>query len=246
MKLVIFTCGLLAIEISASVESLNAAFANLVAKDGNATTRSLGRTPLSIFSSFADYGCWCRLSMETHGNGHSLPVNEYDQACKEYHQGVECLMDDFGFECNPWESSYNDVIDQEQCASFNNGDCSIALCQVEQELVSKLFYLAFTVAAPADHQLYNPTHDRYDSTWTTEEGCAVPKLNAQHEEACCGRFPSRRPFRTMVSIDGELIHERGCCVNENESSESIFNKKFKECCEDGIVRAIGGCSEELL
>jgi len=209
------------------------------------------------------YGCWCRLNPNTHGQGKAKPVDWLDELCKNLHNSINCLKKDFGDACNPWSVSYNTIYKEDlsvDCESGNLGsesndfidqassECRIAICKIESTFVEKFYqerHLKNKIINQSRIILYNPNSPKYDKNglWDPKTSCTIPKFRkllskpVTFEESCCGNYPNRRPFRSVVFDEGtgEVIKNRECCVGKVGYGSKVFDPVLHECFEGEVV-----------
>lgn len=190
------------------------------------------------------YGCWCRIEKNSHGTGKGMPVDTYDKFCRTYHKGVECLVNDYGQSCNPWEIDYNMKIQASDKYIDCNGNvdpCSVALCTVETNFImSFLTERAKFQAEPLQHEVFNPKSPTYMFGWTDEQCSPNPGPNVDFETQCCGDYPERKPFRYETwntNEDGttQTVSQRRCC------GDKTYDPYSKDCCDHEIVDIGGIC-----
>ena len=213
---------------AANIAQLEKSFQALLEAKSTADPRLRALPAISV-QNLDNYGCWCYLTEETHGNGKGPHgVNEVDSACKVLHDGYTCIMEDAIAEntvCNPWEAVYNSSIGiageklVQECEKLNSNPCSQRTCIVEGHFVLELFtqYLNFgQIDQSKQHAAgFNPDEEcliRHGLTYGIES-----------EKTCCGSYPTRFPFKTM---DGE----RACC------GERTYNTNLLTCCDDNTAK----------
>lgn len=189
-----------------------------------------------------NYGCWCYFT-DSVGKGKARPVDAIDTFCKTLHDGYMCiLMDSADPEesdegaCVPWEIGYNSAIGSgafppfgltkanlnTECDRVNPGNfCGAATCKVEGYFVQSYFTYAIFGG------LIDITK-RHENGFDPALNCATPTGTGPSEEACCGHYPERIPYR----YNGD---NRDCCIDATGAGH-VFNPSLFFCCDDGNVR----------
>ena len=184
-----------------------------------------------------DYGCWCYFGAK-HTQGRGPALDEYDAACKQLSRGYECAMMDEPA-CVPWEASYqpdfmtqafalygaasNPATIPQTCAQ-NTDECARIACIIEGTFLARVYNadddpnvqttLAYKQANGFDNKDQN--------------NCPVSGGRGDAEDACCGEYPDRRPYRFKTG-------ERECC--DKGGIYTVYNSGLFDCCPDGSIQA---------
>jgi len=198
------------------------------------------KVPITL-SGIWGYGCWCNFGVDLmKGNG--LPMNEFDNVCKNMQLCLRCArMDgtDENEECDPKTQDYNAAFSWfptqnslgSDCSSQNNNHkCSSRVCTCEIQLINDLMNLIWSGIrySPIYQTSTNPSGTGTFSQNTECEITNGPNSDIQ----CCGKYPFRYTYNNL---------EKDCC----EASQEVFNPVSEECCPNG-VQPFGnaGCSKK--
>lgn len=196
----------------------------------------------NFINALSNYGCWCYFG-ENVGKGRGPAVDEWDQACKVLGQGYECAVMDGASEnepCEPWSQEtvpdwktsnlliFNYIGDpaglKHRCEQDNAGNnCAIRTCIIEGNFLLEYTRLSFS-NTPAP----NPIH-KHENGFDPQDQINCPintQINGEAEEACCGFYPERRPFRLKLG-------ERECCEQNNIAT--VYRASLFSCCPDGSI-----------
>merc|ERR1711935_779785 len=176
-------------------------------------------------------GCWCFFDSDFN-RGHGLPIGALDQLCKNLNNCYQCSLVDGEADGNddcvePYNVSYNSGVGvgnlNDACMAANGGmNCQSRVCSCEGSFVENL--LAFFIGGGA----IDPSHKHSNGfVFEAREGdCAVLKAGTPSEEACCGDYPQRRPFKLLTEGG-----ERGCC-----GTRIFSNAAGMQCCDESISK----------
>ena len=187
-----------------------------------------------------DYGCNCYPSSAAlpatpdqrktwyHHTFLGAPVDDLDQACLDASENYKCMLMDYdngSIEQDGKHGCYNgqaynyfiDDNNQVQCGTKKNidykqgksaNDCRLAACQIERDFAYRA--LEIMQYDPVSF-IENNVGKRNYCPKSTNRKSIVTTID---RDACCGNFPQRSPFRSMV----------------------------QECCSDGSTASVGRCS----
>jgi hypothetical protein len=169
------------------------------------------------------WGCWCNFDSDTF-DGHGIPINEIDKACKVLVNGYKCsildAIDNGEPECRPFEIPYNSSTGfgtletiVSSCTLINPSDpCSLRSCIIEGHFVISVFSLfgnGFFIESQYSHA------NGFDPTT-----CTAPRANLFGPTECCGDYPVRYPFKTN--------NVRECC------GQYTYNVNVMNCCNEQL------------
>ena len=227
-----------------NVSHVNELFNAVMAAKRGIPVSALRSTSIGILSldNMEGYGCWCRLSRNTHGMGRAGPVDAYDSICQKYHKGVECLQVDYGDACNPWDVDYSFSVSSDNRVDCNHvdndSDCKKDLCEIEACFVMEFIDRATDYDNDAvNHVQWNPSSPDFNSDFDQFEDCKTKKgnQNVGYDIACCGEYPNRFPYRSVVvSSSGYMTAQRDCCNGKT------FDAMSKSCCNNRL-KPFGYC-----
>jgi len=187
------------------------------------------------------YGCWCQFGDFA---GRGKPVDEWDLQCKILQDNYECIAmeDDNLGQCDVFGTDYNSSIGigdkhemslarlKYECEKANGQDtCASKICLVEGSFIQNLIQMAFREGKKPDFMRFSHRSPMFDPAVS----CSVSgnsRGNEGFERSCCGEYPRRFPFK---SYEGD----RECCFGKT------YDVNMLECCDDGRVRGIGGCTK---
>lgn len=182
------------------------------------------------------YGCWCFFGNMAASIGHGIPVDSFDNLCKNFMQCYRCASKDALSEstrCDPWITDFEVDTSKsvliwsnvtQSCSPNNDVPCEYRTCACTIHLVSELWDLIFNPDVNFDLAY------KHDNGFDFSGQCA--KTGGEggdgpgSEKQCCGVYPTRSIY---------IVHEsRQCCQNSG-----VYNPLFQECCGDGQVVKIG-------
>jgi len=171
------------------------------------------------------YGCWCYFGAtffngDDRTKGYGTPIDGIDESCQLLSDGYDCaIMDgmDDNEPCLPWEVNY--TYEDESChTAFNDNDCRIRACQVEEKFVDRLY--AYILSGEWYSLVY-----MHSNNFSPVDECLRRGAGNKGEKACCGEYPNRRIFHTMGS-------HHGCC------GAKLFDNSVMECCDDETISLV--------
>ena len=188
-----------------------------------------------------NYGCYCNFGSElTTGKG--APVNAEDSVCKRMQLCLRCAELDAqegGYLCDTKSVTYNSTLGQSSYGmntnanSFNSGcqlqnpndPCAAHVCTCEMQLINEFLQIFWSgkMHDPSPRHPDNP----YGGSFDQEATCVTtPGVT---ERDCCGKYPFRWTFNSVV---------KECC----EAVQEIYNPLNAVCCADGVKAIGGGCA----
>jgi len=210
---------------------------------------------------FKNYGCWCYLDAEGHGQGRGPAVNEVDRLCKQLHDGWECTnMDnstceahvvDHEVEYPPplpdgWdESNFDDL--QQKCETLNPGNgCTVTACMIDSYFMANLLkmYVQYGFDPAVLYGAGGPIDStyRHDNGFDTSDGCRAagnggPQANGGNggiHTPPAGATNERQccgDYPTRFAFQTDYGN-RACCVNKT------FDPAILSCCVDGSLQMV--------
>lgn len=207
-----------------------------------------------------NYGCWCNFG-EDIGKGAGIPVNEYDEICRDMQKCIRCAQvdgDGAGGACDIYQVSYNTSFTMSSgfgltanCETNNNNYCSEHMCSCEMNLLSKLMDILWA-GVFHDHNYHHNNGFDWDANCPTTN----PNNNNNNNgnsgnnvggggnnpgnggpstppSTCCGYYPDRAHMSTTEA----------CCLSTNNPPgvNLAYNPITHLCCNDGDYVAEGSC-----
>lgn len=189
------------------------------------------------FTLLEDYGCWCYFG-DKHIQGRGPALDPYDAACQKMARGYQCAMLDEPA-CVPWETNYqphwinqpfsiygaaSHLATIPQTCSQNADECARIACIIEGTFMATVYNLD-----KDPNTLPNPSYKRANGFDNKDQhNCPVnTATRGDAEDACCGEYPDRRPFRYR-------LNERECCAQNN--LYTVYNAGLFDCCPDGSIQ----------
>jgi len=184
-----------------------------------------------------NYGCWCQLvTPDGVREGIGAPMDAIDQACKDWHSCMDCLIIDH--ECSIFPVAYEagkDGNGDVTCNNQANDMCAESACKCDDRLVQRISEQWFNKNAEFN---INDSADSFDHESRCVAAAPQPKPgngNNQCENGvadaakkqCCGTYPDRYPYSTSEGC-------RQCC------GAKTFNVDKHQCC-DNTLAAFGSC-----
>lgn len=188
-----------------------------------------------------DYGCNCYPTSASlpatpdqrktwyHHTFLGAPIDDLDQACLDTSENYKCMLMDYDNQqifqdgkhgCYAGQA-YNYFFDEDsgmiQCGTKKNpnystgksaNDCRLAACQIERDFAYRT--LEIMNYDPVTF-IENNVQNRNFCPKSTNRKSIITTMD---RDACCGGFPNRSPYRSMV----------------------------QECCSDGSTASVGSCS----
>jgi len=187
--------------------------------------------PDPSFSNEFQYGCWGQIG-DNDIVGKGEPMDELDQAYRNWHMCRSCAEIDGAGSCGidetPYEIGFNPATNRIDCGA-NTTPCQSQLCSCDEAL-------AFSFA-----DLWDTINDEFMGEFDHAANC-LPKVTvtsgvggscAEHEQTeevatvCCGEYPSRFPYN----------NKGGCTSCCGAKTYNVYNKS---CCDD-TIQSFGTC-----
>lgn len=207
-----------------------------------------------------EYGCWCYLDSDGHGQGRGPAKNEVDRLCKQLHDGWECTnMDNSTCEAhvveheveyppplpNGWtEANMDDLTTK--CEALNENGCTVTACMIDSYFMAELLKmfiandfdpaLLYGAGGPMDAVF------RHDNGFDPVDGCRAGGAGgAQINGGTGGSHVPAPGTSNERQCCGEYptrfayqtaFGDRECCVNKT------FDPAILSCCADGSLEIV--------
>lgn len=168
--------------------------------------------PAFSYKHLAMYGCQCGAlgkdgKYDFYGRGAGQPLDELDEACKEYSSCLKCLGEAHGDECSP-SSRYKLRLDTDAGSATcraKEGSCKQNLCKCDTQFAERV------------SAVYSSSYGA-EKTGYDRSQCVRGASTGQPKQ-CCGTkdtFPLNRPYRAFSQ----------CC---DASSAGVYELGSDQC-----------------
>ena len=177
--------------------------------------------------------CWCSFDASTIFKGRSVPLDAFDEACKDLVHGYKCIKQQSEMEgktCEPGESDYNILVSGKvlvtdpqkafsKCEKFEDA-CSRNSCKIELHFIMNVVDAIHNGVDPANFSHTDDDFD-FDSFCPRPKSASLARLKQIHEGdtfRCCGDYPR---VRTYQHKDGQMQ----CCGSK------VYDSTVNKCCD---------------